>query len=143
MDIAVIDAQVLFYFHYRKEEAPKKLLELKNKVINKEITVVIPIVAIAELFYKMRKKKDEDTEADVLERLKKLQTAIKRWRLAENIIIDNFDQEILDLMLQNKEAHEIFDEIIAMSCKKHNTRIIYATDPKFKAIFGLDLRTWK
>ena len=140
---AVIDAQVLFYFHYRKEKIPRMLLELKNKLIAREITAIIPIVAIAELFYKMSKKKKNDTDEDVLRRINALQKAINRWKQADNIIIDNFDQEILDLMIQNKTHHEIFDEIIAMSCKKHNTKIIYATDTKFRDIFGLELKSWK
>ncbi len=61
----MLDAQVLFYFHYRKEKIPAKLRELKAKIIAREITAIIPVVAIAELFYKARKYKKKDTEIDV------------------------------------------------------------------------------
>ena len=36
----VIDAQVLFYFHYNYKKVPLILRELKQKVINGEITVI-------------------------------------------------------------------------------------------------------
>ncbi|MHA1271809.1 MAG: hypothetical protein ACTSQP_02140 [Promethearchaeota archaeon] len=51
----VIDAQVLFYFHYNYEKVPKKLQELKRSVINGECTVIIPTIAISELLWKLRK----------------------------------------------------------------------------------------
>ena len=44
---AVIDAQVLFYFHYNYKKVPPMLRELKQQVINGEITVIIPTIAIA------------------------------------------------------------------------------------------------
>ncbi len=46
-------------------------------------------------------------------------------------------------MLKNSESHELHDEIIAMTCKKYDTDIIYATDKKFEEIFHLTLRSWK
>lgn len=128
----VIDAQVLFYFHYTYEKVPKMLQELKNEVIKGEITAIIPTIAISELMWKMRK-------AGKAEALKK---AIDRWEKAENVLIDDFDLKIIKLMLNNKESHELHDEIIAMTCRKHNTKVIYATDKKFREIFNLELRSW-
>lgn len=130
---AVIDAQVLFYFHYSYDKVPKLLRDLKQKVIRHEITVIIPIIAISELLWKMRK----------IGKTSVVKEAIKRWENSENVIIDDFDLKIITLMLENKESHELHDEIIAMTCKKYNTRIIYATDKKFEAIFHLTLRSWK
>ena len=69
MEKAVIDAQVLFYFHYRKEEIPPLLRDLKKKVIDGKVIAIIPVVAISELFWKMRK-------AGKLNEMKK---AISRW----------------------------------------------------------------
>ena len=143
MEKAVIDAQVLFYFHYTYSKVPSLLRELKKNVIAGKITVIIPVVAIAELYYKLRKKSESDSDQDVENRISKLQVAIQRWKSSDHVIIDAFDMQLLDLMLQNKQRHEIFDEIIAMSCKKHGTSIIYATDTKFKEIFNLKLRSWK
>jgi predicted nucleic acid-binding protein len=130
---AVIDAQVLFYFHYDYSKVPLMLQELKNKVINGEITVIIPTIAISELVWKMRKTGKID----------EVKRAIERWEKSENVIIDNFDIEIIKLMLKNIESHELHDEIIAMTCKKYNTSIIYSTDKKFEEIFKLKLRSWK
>jgi len=130
---AVIDAQVLFYFHYDYKKIPLLLQELKKKVINGEITVIIPTIAISELLWKIRKVGKIDT----------VKRAIERWESSENVIIDNFDIEIIQLMLQNIESHELHDEIIAMTCKKYNTTIIYSTDKKFETIFKLHLRSWK
>ena len=129
----VIDAQVLFYFHYDYKKIPLLLQELKKKVIDGQMTVIIPTIAISELLWKMRK-------AGKIEAVKK---AINRWEKSENVIIDDFNLEIIKLMLKNVESHELHDEIIAMTCKKHNTNIIYSSDKKFKEIFNLQLRSWK
>ena len=130
---AVIDAQVLFYFHYTYEKIPKLLKELKQNVINGKITVIIPTIAISELLWKMRK----------IGKISAVKEAIKRWEESENVIIDNFDLDTLKLMLENNESHELHDEIIAMTCRKYGTDIIYATDKKFVEIFQLKLRSWK
>jgi predicted nucleic acid-binding protein len=129
---AVIDAQVLFYFHYDYQKIPPILQELKRNVINGEITVILPTIAIAELFWKMRRA--GKTIA--------FKEALNRWESSENIIIDDFNLEIIKLMLKNAKSHELHDEIIAMTCKKHDTDIIYSTDSKFKEIFNLQLRSW-
>ena len=59
------------------------------------------------------------------------------------VIPADFNLEIIKLMLENIESHELHDEIIAMTCKKYNTNIIYSTDDKLKEIFKLQLRSWK
>ena len=130
---AVIDAQVLFYFHYTYEKVPVLLRKLKQKVIDGEITVIIPVIAISELLWKMRK----------IGKTSAIKKAINRWEESENVIIDNFDLETIKLMVENEESHELHDEIIAMTCKKHDTKIIYGTDKKFEEIFHLTLRSWK
>ena len=130
---AVIDAQVLFYFHYDYKKVPLMLQELKKKVIDGEITVIIPTIVISELLWKMRKTG----------KVEAVKRAIERWEKSENVIIDDFDIEIINLMLKNIESHELHDEIIAMTCKKYNTSIIYSTDKKFEEIFKLKLRSWK
>ncbi|HEA71165.1 hypothetical protein LCGC14_0779580 [marine sediment metagenome] len=129
---AVIDAQVLFYFHYDYQKIPSLLQQLKKKVINGEITVILPTIAISELLWKMRK-------AGKIEAFKE---ALNRWESSENIIIDGFNLEIIKLMLKNAKSHELHDEIIAMTCKKHDTDIIYSKDKKFKETFNLQLRSW-
>ncbi len=129
----VIDAQVLFYFHYSYQKVPTMLQELKKKVIDGKTTVIIPTPAIAELFWKMRKAG----------KINVVKEALDRWEKSENVIIDDFNLEIIKLMLENMESHELHDEIIAMTCKKHDTNIIYSTDKKFKDIFKLQLRSWK
>ena len=87
----VVDAQVLFYFHYDYKKVPSMLQELKKKVIDGEITVIISIIAISELLWKMRR-------AGKIEAVNK---AIERWEKSENVIIDDFDLEIIKLMLEN------------------------------------------
>lgn len=128
----VIDAQVLFYFHYNYEKIPTILQELKKDVIEGKKIAIIPTIAIVELLWKMRRAG----------KINQIRTAIKRWEKAVNVIIDNFDMDIIKLMLKNGESHELHDEIIAMTCKKHNTEIIYSTDEKFEEIFGLKLASW-
>ena len=130
--MAVVDAQVLFYFHYDYKKIPLLLQELKNEVIKGDFMVIIPTIAISELFWKMRK-------AGKINAFKK---ALARWEASENIIIDDFDLKIIKLMLKNTESHELHDEIIAMTCKKYNTNIIYSTDTNFRDIFNLELRSW-
>jgi len=129
---AVIDAQVLFYFHYEYQKIPLILQQLKKKVINGEITVILPTIAIAELFWKMRR----------IGKTSVFKEALNRWESSENIIIDDFNLEIIKLMLKNAKSHELHDEIIAMTCKKYNTDIIYSKDKKFKETFNLQLRSW-
>ena len=129
----VVDAEVLFYFHYDYKKVPLILQELKKKVIDGEITVIIPTIAISELVWKMRKTG----------KIEAVKSAVGRWEKSENVTIDDFDIEIIKLMLKNVESHELHDEIIAMTCKKYNTNIIYSTDKKFEEIFKLKLRSWK
>ena len=132
-EIVVIDAQVLFYFHYDYQKVPSMLQELKKNVIDGKITVIIPTIAIAELYWKMRKVGKTNV----------VKEALDRWEKSENVIIDDFNLEIIKLMLDNMESHELHDEIIAMTCKKYDTNIIYSTDKKFEDIFKLKLRSWK
>jgi len=127
----VIDAQVLF--NLIKTTVPVPLENLRKQILNKEIITIIPAIALAEFLWKMRRHNKIDEFIQLLESLKR----------ADNVIIDEFDLEILELMIQNKESHELHDEIIAMTCKKHETKIIYTTDKKFEEIFGLELRSWK
>ncbi|MHA1323855.1 MAG: hypothetical protein ACTSRL_13800, partial [Candidatus Helarchaeota archaeon] len=53
------------------------------------------------------------------------------------------DIDLIKIMLENKESHELHDEIIAMTCKKHETNIIYGTDIVFHEKYKLELRSWK
>ena len=69
---AVIDTQVLFYFHYDYKKVPLTLQELKKKVIDGEITVIIPIIAISELLWKMRKTGKVEAVKRAIERWKNL-----------------------------------------------------------------------
>ncbi|TFG18613.1 MAG: type II toxin-antitoxin system VapC family toxin [Promethearchaeota archaeon] len=131
---AVIDAQVLFYFHYRSEKVPEILKQLKIDVILGKITVIIPTIAIAELLWKIRRE-NKSTES--------LKTAVKRWEQSPNVIIDSFDLNLIKLMLHNHESHELHDEIIAITCKKYDTNVVYGTDLKFETVFNLKLRSWK
>ena len=130
----VIDAQVLFYFHYRSEKVPKLLKKLKQDVISGKITVIIPTIAISELLWKIRRANKP---------LNNLKVAVERWEQSPNVIIDNFDLEIVKYMLDTNESHELHDEIFAMTCRKYDTDVIYATDPKFEEVFDLKLRSWK
>lgn len=90
------------------------------------------MIAIAELLWKMRKAGKREA----------VQKAISRWERADHVIIEGFDVEILKMIAKNDQSHELHDEVIAMTCKKHGTRIIYATDRKFEEVFGLELRSW-
>jgi len=129
---AVVDAQVLFYFHYDYQKIPPILLELKQKVINGEITIILPTIAIAELLWKMRRAG----------KINAFKEALNRWESSENVIIDDFNLKVIKLMLKNVKSHELHDEIIAMTCKKHGTDIIYSKDLKFNENFNLQLRSW-
>jgi predicted nucleic acid-binding protein len=129
---AVIDAQVLFYFHYNYKKVPLLLQELKRNVVNGNITAIIPTIAISELLWKMRK----------IGKINAVRKAIERWENSENVIIDKFDIEIVRLMLENDESYELHDEIIAMTCKKYKTDIIYSTDKRFEEVYKLKLRSW-
>lgn len=102
-------------------------------MIERKITVIIPAIAISELLWKMRK-------VGIISAVKE---AIRRWEESENIIIDDFDLVTLKLMVDNTQSHELHDKIIAMTCVKHVSNIIYTTDKKFKSIFHLTVRSWK
>ncbi|MHA1376359.1 MAG: hypothetical protein ACTSR7_18935, partial [Promethearchaeota archaeon] len=90
----VVDAQVLFYFHYNYQKIPIMLQHLKKKVIEGEISVIIPTIAIAELLWKLRKagKTNEFKEA------------LSRWESSENIIIEDFNLKILKSMIKNVKS---------------------------------------
>jgi len=129
---AVIDAQVLFYFHYNYKKVPLLLQELKRNVVNGNITAIIPTIAISELLWKMRK----------IGKIKAVRKAIERWENSEGVMVGKFDIEIVRLMLENDESYELHDEIIAMTCKKYKTDIIYSTDKRFEEVYKLKLRSW-
>lgn len=129
---AVIDAQVLFYFHYNYKKVPLLIQELKKNVINSNVTAIIPTIAISELLWKMRK----------IGKIKAVRKAIERWENSEGVMVGKFDIEIVRLMLENDESYELHDEIIAMTCKKYKTDIIYSTDKRFEEVYKLKLRSW-
>ncbi len=128
----VLDAVALFYL--QKKDPPKVLKNLQQEIINRKIIVVIPTIAISEILWKLRK---EGKEA-----LKILQGDYVRWKMSPNIIIDSFDTEILERMIELKNSYELHDEIIAMTCIKYKTKIIYTKDSKFKDFWGLDPISW-
>ena len=51
-------------------------------------------------------------------KLAEFSKAFTLWKESPNIIIDSFDTEILDLMLQNETSEELHDEIIADDVSK-------------------------
>ena len=130
MESVVLDAQALFYL--QKKEIPQTLLELREKIITGNIRIIIPTVAIAELLWKMRR----------WGRLQEFNYAFTTWKETLNIIIDSFDTKILEIMSQNAESKELHDEIIASTCKKYNTDIIYTKDDIFKRDYGLKIINW-
>ena len=132
METVIIDAQALFYL--QRTEIPKSLDNLRQYIMEGKIRAIIPTIAISELLWKIRRS-DEAY-------LQKLQQAVENWKRSPNIIIDSFDTPIVDMMLQNRDSYEIHDEIIAMTCRKYNTSIIYTKDQKFKDIWHLTLRKW-
>lgn len=130
MEKVIIDAQALF--EMQKSEIPPILEELREEIIKGTVQAIIPTVAIAELMWKMRKWGKLDA----------FKLAYTLWKQSPNIIIDNFDQKILDLMITNESSFELHDEIIAMTCLKYDTNIIYGRDWNFDKNFHLKLRKW-
>ena len=128
----VLDAVALFHLQIRNP--PKVLKLLQQDIINGKIIAIIPTIAISEILWKKRK--------EGLENLNKLKIAYSKWKKAPNIIIDSFDVKILDKMMEIKESYELHDEIIALTCKKYNTTIIYTKDQKFKDFWGLNSIAW-
>lgn len=127
MEKVIIDAQALFYL--QKSEIPQRLEDLRNQILNGEIIAIIPTIVIAEILWKMRKWK----------KIKVFNEVFNAWKESPNIIIDSFDLKILDYMAQNETNYELHDEIIAMTCRKHETNVIYTKDNIFKDIFGLKI----
>jgi len=128
----VLDAVALFYFQMSK--MPKILKSLQQKIINGEVTAVIPTIAISEILWKLRK--------EGIKKLESLKIAYLNWKKSPNIIIDSFDIEILDKMIESKESYELHDEVIAMTCYKYNTKIIYTKDKKLKDFWNLNTISW-
>ena len=128
----VLDAVALFYL--QKSDPPKVLKDLREDILKNRITAIIPIIAITEILWKLRK---EGKKA-----LSLLKGDYLKWKLSHNIIIDVFDTEILENMLENEKSYELHDEIIAMTCKKYNTKIIYSKDKQLGDFWGLDLINW-
>ena len=128
----ILDAVALFYLHM--SDPPRVLKELQNEIIKNHINVVIPSIAIAEILWKKRKQG--------VQKLKKLRENYTKWKKSPNILIDSFDSEILDKMMEIKESYELHDEIIALTCQKYNTKTIYTRDQKMKDFWNLDVVSW-
>ncbi len=130
MDKVVIDAQALFYL--QRKTIPPILKDLRQAILDGRVVVIIPTIAIAELLWKMRK----------WGRVEEFQKALQTWKDSPNITIDGFDVEIVEKMIENPINTELHNEIIAMTCKKYKTRVIYSKDQAFETNFGLVLRKW-
>jgi predicted nucleic acid-binding protein len=130
MESVVLDAQALFYL--QKIEIPPNLSELREKIIRGNIRVIIPTIVIAELLWKMRH----------WGRLQEFNSAFITWKETSNIIIDSFDIKILEIMRQNADSKELHDEIIASTCKKYKTDVIYTKDDNFRKNYGLRIMNW-
>ena len=128
----VLDAVALFYFQISK--MPKILKDLQQRIIDGEIAAIIPTIAISEILWKLRK--------EGVKELENLKIAYLNWKKSPNIIIDSFDVEILDEMMESKESYELHDEIIAMTCIKYKTKIIYTKDKKLRDFWNLEPISW-
>ncbi len=74
--------------------------------------------------------------------LPKFRKALDSWAHSPNILIDSFDLTLLESMVQNVKSVVLHDEVIAMTCKKHDVNIIYSNDENFERNYGLTLRTF-
>ena len=128
----VLDAVALF--NLQISNPPKILKDLRQDIIDGKFTAIIPTIAISEILWKKRKEGQASLE--------KFKIAYSKWKKAPNIIIDSFNVEILDKMIEIKESYELHDEIIAMTCHKYKTKIIYTNDPQFKDFWDLNPRSW-
>ena len=124
----VLDAVALFYFQMSK--MPKILKDLQQKIINGEATAIIPTIAISEILWKLRKEGIKELES--------LKIAYLDWKKSPNIIIDSFDIEILDKMIESKESYELHDEIIAMTCYKYTSELDSDFRTERRAISGIN-----
>ncbi|MHA1490456.1 MAG: PIN domain-containing protein [Promethearchaeota archaeon] len=131
-NLIVLDAVSLF--HLQLTNPPKVLNDLRQNIMNGNITAIIPTIAISEILWKKRREGNDSFE--------KLKIAYSRWKNAPNIIIDDFDETIIDKMMMNNESYELHDEIIAMTCHKYSTTIIYTRDLKFRDFWGLTIISW-
>ena len=128
----ILDAVALF--NLQIQDPPKILKDLQSNIIMGKVTAVIPTIAISEILWKKRKEGAEQME--------KLKIAYSKWKEAHNIIIDGFDVNILDKMIELKKSYELHDEIIALTCQKYKTKTIYTKDAKFKDFWGLNPISW-
>ena len=128
----ILDAMALFQLQLTS--MPKIIRDLKQDIINGNVIAVIPTIAISEILWKKRREGPKQ--------FNQLKIAFSMWKKSPNIIIDSFDIAILDEMMETKESYEIHDEIIAITCRKYKTTIIYTKDPKFKDFWGLAPISW-
>jgi len=128
----ILDAMALFQLQLKR--MPQILRTLQQDIINGKIIAIIPTIAISEILWKKRREGPKQ--------FNQLKIAFSKWKKAPNILIDSFDIAILDKMMETNESYEIHDEIIALTCQKYNTTIIYTKDPKFKDFWGLTPISW-
>jgi len=128
----VLDAVALFQLQLKN--MPQTLRSLQQDIVKGKIIAVIPTIAISEILWKKRREGSKQ--------LNQLKIAFLKWKKSPNIVIDSFDVAILDEMMETKESYELHDEIIALTCHKYNTAIIYTKDPKFKDFWGLSPISW-
>lgn len=123
--IYVLDAQALFQLH--KREPPSAVKKLRDDLIKEKCIAIIPTIAIAELLWKCRRR-------GITDRVERL---LDGWKRSPNIIIEPFSLEILELMVGNRDSYELHDEIIAMTCRKYNTKSICTKDEKLTRTYNL------
>lgn len=123
----VFDAVALFYL--QKTSLPLGLKTVRDKILRRDATAIIPTIAVSELLWKQRRE-GEDA-------FKKFQIAYQVWKQSDNILVDPFDESILDEMVANEKSSELHDEIIAMTCKKHGTNYGCSNDEKLLKFWNL------
>jgi len=85
----VFDAVALFYL--QKTSLPLGLKTVRDKILRRDATAIIPTIAVSELLWKQRRE-GEDA-------FKKFQIAYQVWKQSDNILVDPFDESILDEMV--------------------------------------------
>jgi len=125
IDIYILDAQALFQLH--KTDPPSAVKNLRDGLIKGKYIAIIPTVAIAELLWKCRRK-------GITNRVERL---LEGWKRSPNIVIEPFSLEILELMVGNRDSYELHDEIIAMTCRKYNTKLICTKDKQLTETYNL------
>jgi PIN domain nuclease of toxin-antitoxin system len=117
LPIYVVDTHVLLWYLTADKKLSQTAHAIIKQAINGQANLVIPAVALAELYMIAEKQRTPLV-------LSTLDSVVKNWQTADNIRLTNLTPELVILSSQFSAIPEIFNRLIATEAHKLGVPLI-------------------